>query len=277
MAYYRDRCLSCHADRGCALPVAERRARGPVDDCIACHMPRAPTSDIPHIATTLHLIPRDGVLALARATAVPRTPHDETDLVPFHRDQMSPEALETTGRDLGVALRTRGREGAAKAVPLLREAIREHPDDVHAHESLGFALWTLGFDEKGLAAFEDALAREPDRLASLEAAALVLGHLGRGDRAIAAWRCAIAVDPWRPKFYTALAIELNRAERWAEASAAARNALRLNPANHEARFALIESSFREGDRREAQEQFETLLEFDPPDRGGLVRWYSSLR
>ena len=37
-AFYRDRCLACHADHGCALARAERLARTPLDSCIVCHM-----------------------------------------------------------------------------------------------------------------------------------------------------------------------------------------------------------------------------------------------
>ena len=66
VAYYKARCLACHADRGCALPALDRAERGNEHDCIACHMPRAPTSDIRHLATTLHSIPRDRERALRK-------------------------------------------------------------------------------------------------------------------------------------------------------------------------------------------------------------------
>src|SRR5262249_33685503 len=37
--YYRDRCLACHADHGCSLPLDERLEQSKEDSCIACHMP----------------------------------------------------------------------------------------------------------------------------------------------------------------------------------------------------------------------------------------------
>ena len=49
-AYYRERCLECHERRGCALPPAERQARGQADDCVACHMPRSAVASVPHTA-----------------------------------------------------------------------------------------------------------------------------------------------------------------------------------------------------------------------------------
>src|SRR5262249_25055087 len=56
--YYRGRCLQCHERQGCALPAAQRRSRGPGEDCVACHMPRPAVADIPHAVTTDHRIPR---------------------------------------------------------------------------------------------------------------------------------------------------------------------------------------------------------------------------
>jgi hypothetical protein len=58
VAYYRDRCLSCHADKGCALPEAARSAKGQADNCISCHMTPSPASDIAHTAQTLHNLAR---------------------------------------------------------------------------------------------------------------------------------------------------------------------------------------------------------------------------
>jgi hypothetical protein len=58
VAYFRNRCLECHADRGCTLPRPVRLERNANDDCTACHMPRAPATNVPHTSRTLHNIPR---------------------------------------------------------------------------------------------------------------------------------------------------------------------------------------------------------------------------
>src|SRR5262249_1203113 len=58
IAYYRDQCLACHADQGCTLAANVRLQRSRDDDCIGCHMPRAGSSGILHLATTDHRIPR---------------------------------------------------------------------------------------------------------------------------------------------------------------------------------------------------------------------------
>ncbi len=57
VAYYRQKCLDCHAEQPCRLAEAERRKKEPADNCAACHMPRGAT-DIPHVAFTHHRIGR---------------------------------------------------------------------------------------------------------------------------------------------------------------------------------------------------------------------------
>jgi predicted CXXCH cytochrome family protein len=51
---YRSVCLTCHADRGCRLTVADRQKQAG-DDCTRCHMPRGDT-EVPHLAFTHHRI-----------------------------------------------------------------------------------------------------------------------------------------------------------------------------------------------------------------------------
>ena len=58
VAYFRQRCLECHANQGCSLATAERQARSPDGDCVGCHMPRSRSSDVFHGATTDHRVPR---------------------------------------------------------------------------------------------------------------------------------------------------------------------------------------------------------------------------
>jgi tetratricopeptide (TPR) repeat protein len=55
IAFYRQKCLKCHAAKDCSLATAERLKKNAADDCVACHMPRGDT-DIPHVAFTHHKI-----------------------------------------------------------------------------------------------------------------------------------------------------------------------------------------------------------------------------
>ncbi len=54
VAYYRHKCLQCHQQPECSLPLAVRLTRSRDNDCISCHMPAATGRDIVHVATTDH-------------------------------------------------------------------------------------------------------------------------------------------------------------------------------------------------------------------------------
>ena len=41
VAYYRQKCLSCHSERPCGLDQTMRLRKDPADNCASCHMPRA--------------------------------------------------------------------------------------------------------------------------------------------------------------------------------------------------------------------------------------------
>jgi len=55
VAFYRQKCLDCHATKPCSLPPEPRLKQNPADNCAACHMPKGDT-DISHVAFTHHRI-----------------------------------------------------------------------------------------------------------------------------------------------------------------------------------------------------------------------------
>lgn len=56
-AYYRKKCLACHSTGSCSLPLSERLASSPPDNCVGCHMPQKSLTQISHSALTDHRIP----------------------------------------------------------------------------------------------------------------------------------------------------------------------------------------------------------------------------
>jgi hypothetical protein len=55
-AYYRQKCLTCHTEKSCALPLAIRQRKTPPDDCAGCHMPKRDVQVIAHAVLTNHRI-----------------------------------------------------------------------------------------------------------------------------------------------------------------------------------------------------------------------------
>jgi hypothetical protein len=125
VAYFRDRCLECHSDRGCSLPVLERLERKLADDCIGCHMPQSHSSNNIHVATTDHRISREGSEKKGPGPAPEGDApvRSASALVTFHRVLMNGKERAAAERDRAIALCREGRSGAAAALPLLEAAL----------------------------------------------------------------------------------------------------------------------------------------------------------
>lgn len=54
--YFRAKCMKCHTEKSCTLPLKTRLAKTPPDNCIGCHMPKQNVRDISHSALTNHRI-----------------------------------------------------------------------------------------------------------------------------------------------------------------------------------------------------------------------------
>jgi hypothetical protein len=280
-SYYRDRCLNCHSQKGCSLPKPERLARVKADACTDCHMPRSANEQVPHTATTLHLISR--FPDRPRPVADPRHQSGPGDipLIHFHRDQLEPDERSETLRDLGIALATNSRAipgwsapvVSRLALPLLETSLKGHPADGPAWEAKGTALWQLGRREESLSAFQRALATAPNQEEALVAAGTRAAQLGKREEALGDFEQAIAINPFRADYQQVVALIHSQRQEWNAAVAAARTSLQLNPSNHEARMILIQCLLKTRALAKAQREFQVLLDHDPPGRDALQAWF----
>jgi Flp pilus assembly protein TadD len=274
IAYYRGRCLQCHQEAGCSLPPARRRETG--DNCIACHMPRMNSSDIPHVAISDHRIPR-------HAGSVPRMLEGEPlqasagglPLVLFPQKQVDAADAETA-RDLGVAVTTLATRAPAQArslclvtLPYLERAVRQWPDDLPAREALAYALSIQGHNREALDVCEATLAQAPDREATLELAARLARYLGDRETALARWRRAAAVNPWSSHYRVEAVKLLAERQQWPEVREECRAVLRRNPANVQARLLLAAAHAHGGDPAQARSEVETAAGLDPDHQDEL--------
>ncbi len=146
VAYYRARCLTCHA----GLKSGHHEDN---PDCTACHMPRQATEDIAHEQVTDHRIQIAGK-AFHRATA-------GDALVAI-------SGSEPTVRDEGIAwasLALRGdRAAGERALKLLLQAESgdaKQATDADLHVNLGFLEQAKGDRDRAAAEFEQALRADP--------------------------------------------------------------------------------------------------------------------
>jgi len=278
--YYRAKCQACHNERGCSMPHGERLQREPNDSCIACHMSKDGSRNIPHTAVTDHRIlrrPESGAPPASQGLRAGQLP-----LVGFHPELSQSHAAERE-RDLGVALMEISRQGKAQreesaglAEPLLEAALRRHPNDAEAWSARGFALTSLKRTGPALEAFGRAIELRPNHESALVEAAFVCGSNGRVEEAIGYWKKAITVNPYQPHYHLELARLHAQRREWTQARTASESAIKLLPLNADARMLLVTALARTGETNRAQQEFDTLLKLQPANAADLRRVFESL-
>jgi hypothetical protein len=270
VAHYRERCLNCHKDQGCKLPLVERQRQSSQDSCIDCHMSRYPSSDIPHQAATDHRILRFG-RPVAGKEVKPTTP----SILPvssFYLDHSGARSSTADDRDSAVGLvrlYLLGEEDAAESLrfirPALEQSAAEDPTDLDAAEALAFTLSRLNRKADALEAFEAILARAPERELVVIGAANNAEVLHQVERAIQYWQQAAQLNPWQPDYRRQLCPLLIKKERWAEALKQADDWIRLDPFSVEARTARIWSLLGLDKKEEARAEFHRMEALTPPN------------
>ena len=216
VAFYRSKCIACHT----ASFASKHHKNNP--DCISCHMPRIPSSDVAHTQATDHRIlarPRESV----EASSAPIEPV----LKRF------PPAPATDFRDLALAWQTLAEGGMQSAVPqsqkFLPQALAEHPGDPDLLTALGYFDETHGEPKQAHDLFGKALQSDP--FADVAATDLAVLDARDGDlaQAIRLWKPVFAREPERSAVGTNLAMALCADGEPAEARATIERVLEFNP------------------------------------------------
>lgn len=260
-AYYRGRCLECHAEHGCSLPPEERNQPPAENSCIHCHMPRLSAHDIPHATQTDHRIvrfadPEDPASDFANMAE----PTGELAVFDEARGDM-PDWERKRVRAIAEMHEIEERRNASDAdvqaiADVLRTIVEIVPDDREAWFWLGVAS-TFAHDSVGArAAWERQLQIEPRDELALDA--LVGQCQAQGDRAnaVAYLDRLLAVNPWRAANHARRANLLAELGRVPEAILAGEKALELDPTDASTRrwLALIYES--EGRMEESRRHVE---------------------
>ncbi|MGO9274942.1 MAG: tetratricopeptide repeat protein [Terriglobia bacterium] len=198
-AYYREKCLACHTEASCTVPLATRRQNDPPDDCAGCHMPKRDAARISHSSLANHRIvvrpdePLPDIVFHLTTPALPDLVH--VDAIPGQPDSAPPlltllqayrqlgverpeffpryldigtqlEASEPDNTDVLEALAMRSLQqrspaGDAAAVQYLNRAIARGSTNPWDFEQLG--SWLLGSQRlpEAVACFEKGIQRVP--------------------------------------------------------------------------------------------------------------------
>jgi hypothetical protein len=201
-AYFRQKCLACHTDKSCALPLSLRQHKAPPDDCAGCHMPKRDVTVISHSVLTNH-----------RIVAEAEEPFPD---VAFH---MTTPQLH----DLVHLTANPGKQSPPAALTLLQaygQVMLTHPEYRERYWAIAKQLKTT--QPKNVDVLE-ALADEASQNKNAEGTALTIGYL----------EDAIVQGATNPADFEELAESLVAANRQADAVEVLRQGQRLNPYNAE--------------------------------------------
>ena len=284
VAYYRSRCLNCHEQHPCALPLPERLAES--DNCVKCHMP-AQATEVQHAATSNHRVIRR--LEPLSGGGDHRSPARTADKV-----------QKTSARPLVRFGGAGGRENSAaeerdyalavvmlagsddtliqpthvdEAQRILATWIRKNPDDIDALEALAQASAGSGELEAALRFLSDALRQRPNREFATVIAADLLGQIGEAGQAAAAWNHAVQLNPWMTRYWYQLAVAQARLGNWAACQQVAQQAAQRFPTSIGAKHLWVESLLRLGRVEQARQVFREIEAYQPPELERLQTWF----
>lgn len=252
---YRTACLKCHEDRGCSLPPAERLSKSADDSCVSCHMPRFATSDVAHVSSTDHRIPRKPV-PLKKEKLSDDPSHLIQELVSvFERKGDAPNPERNRNRALAGGILARQRRYMARPLlPEFEEALRRDPADLPVRTQYALELINRGNSAQAIPHLEAVLTQQPNHEWGLFGMAVASDQLGRREESPIAWRRLVALAPSQFGFRLGLADALMKEDRLEEAEQTARAWVAYDPGSPEARVFLGKILERRDKFPEANEQ-----------------------
>jgi len=212
-AWFRAKCLGCHASAAAACKETQAARLKKQDDCTACHMPKSTVVDASHVVYTDHSIPR-------RPRTQP-TAAAGADLVPFGGVAAAP-------RDLALAYAIARNQ--TKALPLLEKAEESSPNDVEVLLYLAEIYRNANQYDSAVPLYQRAMRLDPTQVTASAGLGAILMERGRAAEAIPLWEDALAKSPGLVLVRTNLAMAYLRTGDAAAAERHLVKAVELSPA-----------------------------------------------
>jgi predicted CXXCH cytochrome family protein len=218
-------CTSCHQKLSSAAHSPQ------IKECVTCHMPTRPTSNIAHVSVTDHRIRRPG-------EAEPAEGHAENSVYAWREP-----LIEFRQRDLAIADLRIGSERRRQAT--IEEGVRllqalpanQQNDDAAALSALQSIYLMTSAPAKALALSEWAEAAEPSSATFAMNLGIALKRAGDGQRAATQLLKAIELDPSLMQAYAELAVLYDEEHRPEDAREIISRFLAWNPQSIQFRLA----------------------------------------
>ncbi len=230
-AYFRQKCMTCHTDASCRLPLAARIQQHPADNCIGCHMPKRDVKVISHSALTNHMIPATS----AEAVPQQQSADPQTGLILIDKPSQGevPVSSVTLLRAYS-ELAPRYPAYQDRYLALLTQLSTSDSHDLDSRApfvqaALGHKALSDGKNQEALTHLSAALSL--DEATVYRDIAQALTNLGRGDEAADYLKRAAESFPFDPVVSKSLILNYINSKRYVEARQAMEQYVKLFPAD----------------------------------------------
>ena len=198
-AWYRDKCLTCHSEASCKLPLSKRAERS--NDCAGCHMPKRDVTVISHSALTNHRI-----IAYAGEPLPANAAQAEGGLIHVNRPPGSGKFPRLTLWQAYGELMDKDPAFQARYLAQLDELAKDERDNGLVQAALGARDLRWDSNAAAIAHLRKALDLGFSSSTLYADLAEALARAGQLEEAVAVLKRGIQMEPYAPSLYKSLAL-----------------------------------------------------------------------
>jgi hypothetical protein len=197
--YFAAKCLTCHTNQSCKLPMETRLQKLPPNDCIGCHMPKRDIQVISHSSATNHRIVAtpDEPFPDVTFEQTTRSLPDLIHLNPAPGKEAVPPPLLTLLEAYGDLAENKP-EYIAPYLKVLDQLEKKQPDDPLVQSVLGRKDLKDGKYTSAASHLRRALELGSPVATTYADLADSLAHLGQTEEVLPLFEKAIDLDPFSP-------------------------------------------------------------------------------
>ena len=228
-AYFRAKCLACHTNQSCKLPLPARMSKQPANDCVGCHMPKRDIQVISHSTATNHRIlarpdePFPDVTFHQATSAMP----DLIDLDPAPGKESASLPDLTLMQAYG-ELAAQKPQYASRYLEVLARLEKSDPDNGLVQAAVGRRELQNGNFDSAVQHLQRAATLSPQATTCADLAD-ALTHLDRKNEAVVWLDKSIRLDPFNPFTQRTLIVRLIDLKLYARTRAALEHYVEVFP------------------------------------------------
>jgi hypothetical protein len=229
-AYFTGKCLGCHKESSCKLPLSSRQEKERIDGCVGCHMPKRAIGLISHSSATNHRIPASPEEPFPPITfeqTIPALP-DLIHLNPAPGEANNPPDPRVLLEAYGELAATRS-EYVEPYLHTLSELEKSRPEDPLVQAALGRRELKAGNPQAAVDHLQHSLRLGALRSSTYSDLADAMDKLGKPAESLQFLEKAVALDPYNPVLRKTLIVRYIQQKQYATAQVSLKEYLEIFP------------------------------------------------